>query len=318
MEMERRTFLKVTSLGSAGLFASSKMSVAAEPQLTTVDISLIGGFAYVFQQDQLVVGTVMSRHHPFHDMELRLDDGEVIDRTHLVPSNSGGNASPHYIRRWILNGRRNISVSGLPTDGVRLPKESSNFRTPRLSDDWNDLAFVHQPLRYHTGANLVKNWDAQLHSSILFQGGTLNVVKPQHACMLNGIWRGEALSDAKVEHFRKPLASTLQLKATTSQPLVFTIGSETLSFTPKQGSNRLALTLIAASPLPEMTYRDGARQEDQGMFYELIHQGNKPIGHADQVIPAFVQTNGQTCEPTDARIPGEGCSPSFFRLFFWF
>lgn len=327
MDIKRRTFIKLSGLGAAGVVTAAHEGgttplAAAEVQanMFDVDIRFIGGFAYVFENNSLVVGAVMSRHHPMHNMELILDKGRIVTNTKLLPNNAGATASPSYIHRWMLNGiKPMMTVKGIPATGIVPPKESNNYvnpASPGAGGDWNDLVYVHQPLKYHKGAQLVGNWSDKMHSRIQFDGGILSIRPPQHSCMRDGTWRGEALSNKAVQHFMKPMATTLQLTGKVNQKLAITIGSETLELASTAANTALELTFLGSSPLGEMVYDHNARQEDQSLFYELIQDSSgNPISPDHQVIPAFESFGGQKgrCTPTNAKIPGEGCSPSFFR-----
>jgi hypothetical protein len=269
----------------------------------------------------LVVGAVRALHHPMHGMELRLVKGDVTDNTTLIPTSAG--PAGKYKRRWILDGFNGGVTSGIPNTGVTFPTDSGNYKKLAVPADWNDLQYLHQPLRYHSGAKLKDRmepdpndpntkirvtWKDELHAHLSFRGGTMTVLKPNLSCFEKGLWKGKT---GLVEHFEKPIATSAKLNATISSPLVLTIGGETLSFV--GDGNKLDLHLFASSQLPYMKFKSPQKQVHAAMSYQLMTKSDA-ADITSVILPEYFKFDNKPdeCIPSGSPVPGEGCSPAYF------
>lgn len=328
--MKRREFLTYSGIGTAALLAGCGQATpptaapAAAPEaggggkqpptMTTVTIDFIGGFAYVSDGNELIVGSVLTSHHPNHGMELRLVTGGRFNDKTSMPSAAATPAQTNFKHRWIVDGRDG-TVDGL-TGPFGLPPDSNSDTPPfpTTSAKWDDLSYLHRLQRYHSGAKLKTKWQDSLPTRLSLKGGTMSVVEPDHPCMLKGLWIGHDAGGA--QKFLKPLATTVRVTGAVTGDLVLSFGSESITFTPV--GDKVDLKVYATSLLPTTEFVKPNKQEHMAMFYELVVDGGgNPIKTADQVLPAFESwesSNKCTPPPGPAYIPGEGCSPNFFSV----
>lgn len=312
MNVTRRTFVQIGTVGAAGSLASCGAEPAPAPapaprvQQTTLGltVNIGGGFGMVFTKDgKFACGSMrlpLASGCPAmdHVATLRLIRGTMTKDSSGLPRADGPAGLYQY--KWTVKGATLSLVDGGGTGPVQKPMFTTlspgggeDLPTP-TNGNWDDWHYTFTPTRHHKDATLDPNWRAKMDGIIELTGVELELMNPSQDCAAKGRFGAERIKQTDAA-YAKPITDAIDAVADSTASvvrLVVASGKE-IVIEPANGQVFLALKMESPMRSPAFSYKAGAKLEHVAMYYDLL---TPAIPCAERLIPAYLgYPAGQDC-----------------------